>query len=134
MALSGALGMRHSWGGTKPPEQTASLKMDIPVTIERYFESGSRRDVEAILALFREDAVVIDDGRTWHGSADIRAWQLGPASQYEYTVTLSGIEATGAENYLVSCRLDGNFPGGTVELRFRFILFEDLIERLEIAP
>jgi ketosteroid isomerase-like protein len=108
--------------------------MDIPPTIERYFESDSRRDVEAILALFTKDAVVIDDGRTWHGSADIRAWQLGPASQYEYDVTLSGVEATGGETYLVSCRLDGNFPGGTVELRFRFILSEDLIQRLEIGP
>ncbi len=108
--------------------------MDIPPTIERYFESDSRRDVEAILALFTKDATVIDDGSTWHGSADIRAWQLGPASQYEYRVTLSGIEATGGETYLVSGRLDGNFPGGTAEVHFRFILSEDHIERLEIAP
>ena len=108
--------------------------MDIPPTIERYFESDSRRDVEAILALFTEDATVIDEGRTWQGSADIRAWQLGPASLYDYTVTLSGIEAMGGQTYLVPCRLDGNFPGGTVELRFRFILTEGLIEVLEIAP
>lgn len=108
--------------------------MHAPPAIERYFENDSRRDVEAILALFRRDAVVIDDGRTWQGSADIRAWQRGPASQYEYTVTVLGIEATGDETYVVSCRLDGNFPGGSAELRFRFILSGGLIDRLEIAP
>jgi ketosteroid isomerase-like protein len=108
--------------------------METPSAIERYLESDSRRDVEAIVALFTRDAVVIDDGRTWQGSADIRAWQLGPASQYEYTVTLFGIEATGGETYVASCRLDGDFPGGSAELRFRFTLSKDLIERLEIAP
>lgn len=108
--------------------------MDIPPTIERYFECDSRCDVESILALFAEDATVIDEGRTWQGPTDLRAWQLGPASRYDYTVTLSGIEAMGGDTYLVSCRLDGNFPGGAVELRFRFILSEGLIERLEIAP
>lgn len=108
--------------------------MDRPTAIERYFESDSRRDVEAILALFTPDAIVIDDGRTWQGSAQIRAWQLGPASQFEYTVTVFGIEATGDETYLASCRLDGNFPGGTTEVRFRFALSGDLIQRLEIGP
>ncbi len=108
--------------------------MEAPPAIERYFESDSRRDVEGIVALFASDAVVLDDGRTWRGSADIRAWQLGPASQYQYTVTLFGIEATGGETYVASCRLDGNFPGGSAELRFRFTLSQDLIERLEIAP
>jgi len=108
--------------------------MEPPPAIERYFESDSRRDVEGIVALFASDAVVLDDGRTWHGSADIRAWQLGPASQYQYTVTLFGIEATGGDTYVASCRLDGNFPGGSAELRFRFTLSQDLIERLEIEP
>jgi hypothetical protein len=108
--------------------------MDIPPTIECYFESDSRRDVEAIIAMFTNDAEVIDDGRTWQGLADIREWQLGPASKYKYNITISEIEATGGQTYLASCRLHGNFPGGVVELRFRFILSENLIERLEIAP
>jgi hypothetical protein len=50
--------------------------MEAPPAIERYFECDSRHDVEAILALFTPDAVVIDDGRIWQGQADIRAWQL----------------------------------------------------------
>ena len=78
--------------------------------------------------------MVIDESRPWRGSAEIRTWQLGAASEYEYTVSLFGIEATGTETYLASCRLDGNFPGGTAEIRFRFTLSEDPIERLEIAP
>ena len=108
--------------------------MEAPAAIERYFESDARRDIEGILALFATDAVVIDEGRTWQGSAEIRSWQLGPASRYQYTVTLFGIDAAAGETYVASCRLDGNFPGGSAELFFRFTLSEDVIERLEIAP
>lgn len=107
--------------------------MGTPTAIERYFESDSRRDIEAILALFTSDATVIDDGRAWRGPAEIRAWQLGPASQYKYTVTLLGIEAAGGETSVAACRLEGNFPGGSAELRFRFTLAQDLIQRLEIG-
>jgi len=31
-------------------------------------------------------------------------------------------------------RLDGDFPGGTVELRYQFRIQGELIDRLEIAP
>jgi ketosteroid isomerase-like protein len=78
--------------------------MHIPPAITGYFESDSRRDVEAIITLFTKDAVVIDDGHAWEGSADIRAWQLGPASRYEYTVTVLRIENTGGETFVAATR------------------------------
>jgi len=33
----------------------------------RYFELDASRDVEAILSLFLEDAVVLDERREWRG-------------------------------------------------------------------
>jgi hypothetical protein len=102
--------------------------------VTRYFEADARRDVEAILALFTDDAVVVDERQTWSASAGIRAWQLGPASKYDYTVEVTGIEPTGEDSYRATGRLEGNFPGGTADLNFDFTIAGELISRLEIAP
>lgn len=104
---------------------------DAPV-ITRYFEADARRDIDAIVALFSEEAVVVDEGQTYHGSAEIRGWQEGAVSRYQYTTELFGTQRTDGESYLVTGRLTGNFPGGTAELQWRFTVQMDLISRLQI--
>jgi hypothetical protein len=76
--------------------------------------------------------VVVDEGQTYHGTAQIRGWQEGAASKYQYTTEVFGTERTGEESYLVTGRFTGNFPGGTAELQWRFTVQGDLISRLEI--
>jgi ketosteroid isomerase-like protein len=93
------------------------------------------RDTDAILACFTDDAVVIDEGQTMRGHADIRRWrEKGAAAAYEYTVELRGSQPGDAGEYVVTTRLEGNFPGSPVDLKFRFRLRADLIDHLEIAP
>ena len=75
---------------TMPDESAPEPAPDI---VSRYFEADKDRDIEAILSLFRDDAIVIDEGRAWRGSAEIRRWRLGPASKYEYTTTVASIDA-----------------------------------------
>jgi ketosteroid isomerase-like protein len=110
--------------------------MSIPeaLVITRYFEADARRDIDAIVALFTDEAVVVDEGQTYHGTAEIRGWQEGVASKYQYTTEVIGTQRTGEDSYLVTGRLTGNFPGGTAELKWRFTVHGDLISRLEIAP
>ena len=48
--------------------------------------------------------------------------------------TLLGADRTGEDEYLVTGRIDGNFPGGTAALKWRFTLAGDRIKRLHIAP
>ena len=109
--------------------------MSLPETavITRYFEADARRDIDAIVALFTGEAVVVDEGQTYQGTAEIRGWQEGAASQYQYTTEVIGTERTGEEITLVTGRLTGNFPGGTAELQWHFTIQGDLIRRLEIA-
>jgi ketosteroid isomerase-like protein len=108
--------------------------MSIPeaFVITRYFEADARRDIDAIVALFTDEAVVVDEGQTYHGTAEIRGWQESAASKYQYTTQVSGTERIGEQSYLVTGRLTGNFPGGTAELQWRFTVQGDLISRLEI--
>lgn len=107
---------------------------DIPDVITRYFDLDSSRDIDGIVALFTEDATVVDEGVTRRGLPAIRAWQTGPASEYQYSTTVTGAERPGEDQYRVIGRLDGNFPGGTATLKWDFAVDGNRISRLEIAP
>jgi hypothetical protein len=102
--------------------------------VRRYFEADAERNIDAIVDLFAGDATVIDEGQTRRGIDEIREWQTGPASQYEYRVTITGEERLADDRYRVVARLDGNFPGGIASLNFDFGLDGELIRTLEIAP
>jgi ketosteroid isomerase-like protein len=102
--------------------------------ISRYFGLDAQRDTEGIVALFADDAIVVDEGKTYRGTTEIRAWQLGPASKYVYTTEVLNVEGSEPDRYLATGRLTGNFPGGTVDLRWDFTLADDQIKRLVIAP
>jgi hypothetical protein len=106
----------------------------LPPVVSRYFELDANRDIDPIVALFRDDAVVVDEGGTWEGTAAIRAWQAGPASKYTYTTEVLGSEAVAADRFVVTGRLTGNFPGGTADLKWDFRTMGDRIARLVIAP
>jgi uncharacterized protein (TIGR02246 family) len=105
-----------------------------PEVVKRYFEADAERNIEAIVALFGDDATVIDEGQVRRGRDEIRAWQVGPASKYEYRVTIEEEEPLGEESFRVKARLDGNFPGGTADLNFDFVLKGGQIGYLEIVP
>ena len=106
----------------------------VPEAITGYFEADARRDIDAVMALFSDDAVVIDEGQTWRGSSEIRAWREGPAARYEYSTQLSGSWEAGPGEYLLTGTLSGNFPGGTANLTWRFTIAGNLIKQLHIAP
>jgi ketosteroid isomerase-like protein len=107
---------------------------NVPPIIMRYFALDADNDVEAIVALFTEDATVTDEGESRRGIDAIRAWRTGPAAEYEYATTITGGEDRGECQFRVTARLVGNFPGGTVDLNFDFTLANGRIRALKIAP
>jgi ketosteroid isomerase-like protein len=108
--------------------------IDLPQAIAAYQTAHDLHDIDRAMAAFTSDAVVEDDGQQWAGADQIRSWLLKTSSEYTYTRTLLGVETTTPDSWLVSNRLDGNFPGGTVELRYEFTLDGDHISKLTIAP
>src|SRR5690242_21321863 len=106
----------------------------VPDVIRRYFLLDAEREIDSIIALFTDDARVIDEGESRHGTTAIRAWQTGPASQYIYTTDVLATDALTPDRFVVTGRLTGNFPGGTAELKWDFTLAGDRISRLVIAP
>jgi ketosteroid isomerase-like protein len=106
----------------------------IPPLIERYQAAHDRHDIDGALATFTSDAVVLDEDETWAGTDRIRQWLTKTSTEYTYTRTLLGAEHTGTASWLVRNRLEGDFPGNVVDLRYEFTLHGDHISGLTIAP
>lgn len=106
----------------------------LPDVVSRYQGAHDRRDSAEALSAFAPDARVADDGRKYRGTDEIRDWLDHAASEYTFTRSLVRAEATGAGSWVVVNRLEGNFPGGIVDLRYQFVVVDDLISELVIAP
>ena len=107
---------------------------EIPEIIRIYQDAHDRRDITTALTAFAADATVTDEGHQYHGTDEIRDWLTKTTTEYRYTRTLLSAEAIGNETWLIRNRLEGNFPGNVVDLRYRFELTSDLITALVIAP
>jgi len=108
------------------------MSLNLPEPIAAYF-AADKLDSEAIGRCFTGDAVVKDEGRTHTGLAAIKQWKAEISAKYTYTCEPFRFERTG-DTSIVSCHLEGNFPGGKADLRFFFRLERGKIASLEIIP
>jgi hypothetical protein len=107
---------------------------EIPAVVATYQSAHDRHDTEAALASFTPDATVKDDGHEYHGHGEIRDWLARASVEFTYTRTLLDAAPVDEHTWLVTNHLEGNFPGGVVDLRYRFVIDDGLITALEIAP
>jgi hypothetical protein len=106
----------------------------LPAAIATYQTAHDRHDVAAALSAFSVDAAVHDEDQDWVGTDQIRQWLIKTSTEYTFTRTLLDVEPVGSDGWLVRNRLEGNFPGGVVELRYQFTLDGQSISKLSIAP
>jgi ketosteroid isomerase-like protein len=104
----------------------------LPEVITTYLTARQARDLDRAVSSYQPDATVTDEGRTYHGHDEIRAWLSRSASEFTYTTEVTGAARLDADHYDVAHHLKGNFPGGQVDLRFRFTLRDGAITRLVI--
>jgi ketosteroid isomerase-like protein len=77
----------------------------------RYLAADARRDTDALLVLFTNDAVVVDEGQTRRGASEIRAWRDYVTTAYDYTTEVRGIQPEGEDEYGAKVHPEGTFPG-----------------------
>jgi len=110
----------------------------LPTIISDYMVASDTGNVDAIVACFTDDAVVLDEDQEWRGRPRIRDWRERVANAFEYTVevlrTAPRGQTDGLERHDVYTHLEGNFPGGTVDLTNRFGLRDGFVAHLEIVP
>ena len=103
-----------------------------PAPVARYLAAGT--DAHAPADFFIPDAVVLDDGHLHVGREAIAAWWAEAAAPFEYTATTTVSESFGPDAHLVIQHLEGDFPGGVIDLENRFALSGDHIAALMIYP
>lgn len=109
------------------------MAIELPRTIEGYFSGTNARDVERVVALFAEHAVVRDERREHQGTAAIRGWIGSALQSYQHTLQVLDAREDGAST-TVRARVSGKFPGSPIDLNHHFTLAGGRIERLEIRP
>lgn len=107
----------------------------LPAAVADYFARTTGDDPQDPAVLFTPTATVTDDGHTYRGREAIAAWMSKTSGEFTFTVTPVRTEHVAATTTVVN-RLAGNFPGGVVDLRYRFTLTasQDAIRDLVIAP
>lgn len=104
-----------------------------PNSVRTFMTALDAREVDRALATLTPDAVVTDEGHDYKGHDDIGAWIATAASEYTYTTEFTGATSTDA-GVEIGQHLEGDFPGGVADLRYRFTLDGALISRLVIEP
>lgn len=106
----------------------------LPATIRAYLAAHAAREAEAAARTFTADAVVTDDGRTHRGTEEVLEFLRHGGGPFTWTSRLVGAERVDETHWVAVNRVEGDFPGGVVELRYRFTLVDDLVAELVIAP
>jgi hypothetical protein len=106
----------------------------LPAVITAYLAAHQARDMAPAMASYTADAVVLDDGHTYRGKPEIRDWLARASAEYTYTAELIATQRVDDRRYVAVHHLEGDFPGGVVDLRFRFTLRDDHIAELVIEP
>jgi hypothetical protein len=121
MDMTSSTGTDHSWD-------------ELPAAITTYLPAHEKHDNKTALGAFAVDAVVTDEGNTYHGRDQIEGWLNKSAGEYTYTTEFAGATQDGGSRWDIVQHLEGSFPGGSVDLHYRFTLDGDLIIRLLIEP
>src|SRR5689334_9884054 len=97
--------------------------------IRRYFALDAARDLDGLVALFADDATVVDEAQTREGTDAIRAWRAEVASKYSYTTEIRAITNGVPGRALAEGRITGDFPGGIADLKWDFTVGDGRIRR-----
>jgi ketosteroid isomerase-like protein len=113
---------------------TSIYAEQLPATVRDFLTAHVARDADAALRAFTPTAVVVDDGTTYRGTEEIRRFLSKAGAEYSYTTELVGAQRVDDAHWVATNRLEGDFPGGVVDLGYRFAVDGDLIAELVIAP
>ncbi|RZU32142.1 nuclear transport factor 2 family protein [Blastococcus saxobsidens] len=106
----------------------------LPAPILGFLAAHTARVADTAVAAFTPDAVVTDEGRTFRGTEQILGFLRHSGTEFDYTTELTGAQRVDDGHWVAVNRLEGNFPGGVVDLAYRFTMDGELVAELDIAP
>ena len=104
----------------------------IESTIFEYFKASNTKNETKLLALFADDATVVDEGKTHTGIAEIQSWRNKVNSIYDVRFEIIG-ESSNEDGTIVEAKCSGNFPGSPLVIKHFFVLLGQKISHLKIV-
>jgi ketosteroid isomerase-like protein len=106
----------------------------LPAVVSSCLAAHAAGDADTAVRAFAPSAVVTDEGRTYRGTDEVLEFLRSAGGQFTYTTELIGAERIDDAHWVATNRLEGDFPGGVAELRYRFTVVDGLVTELVIAP
>lgn len=111
---------------------TDTTTSQLPPSVRAFVAAHAARDADRALAQLAPGAVVHDDGSTCTGEERLRWFVAEAGSEFSCTDEITGTRRDG-DVWVVTHHLEGDFPGGTVDLDHRFALAGEHVARLDIV-
>lgn len=108
------------------------MALNLPEPLREYFAAANTNDADRIAACFAEDAIVNDEKHDFVGRDEIRRWAIDARRKYSFQSEPFAIKGE-ADRPVVTAHVTGNFPGGSVDLSYRFVIVDDAIASLSIG-
>lgn len=103
--------------------------MNIPKIINDLIEAQNSADSLAYANCFSTTAVVLDEGKTYNGKAEIRDW-IEKANQ-KYQTVMKPLKYSETAHTL-KAEISGTFPGSPLVITYSYTIENDLIQSLKI--
>ena len=106
--------------------------LELTPLLTRFVDSMNTQDTATFVPCFAPDAVVEDEGHTYRGTAEIKAWIENAFAKYRpiLDVTAATINDGSA---VITGTVSGSFDGSPIVLNYHFTLAGDRISALRCA-
>lgn len=108
------------------------MSVELPAPIARYFTADINSNAQAMADCFSDRATVRDENDVHAGPDEIRQWKVDYSKKYSAISTPTSVVQDRGRT-VVTCHVEGNFPGSPIDLRFFFRLDGEKIGELEIT-
>lgn len=108
------------------------MSLLLPEAIETYFRASNSYDSNMLAKCFAEDAILYDEGLTYHGSTAIVAHLVETNNNLLVRTDVTNAVEKNGET-VVTATISGNFDGSPVMLDFYFTMKNQKIATLKIV-
>jgi ketosteroid isomerase-like protein len=105
--------------------------MKLPQIIADLLTAQEKYDSIAFSECFSNDAVVFDEGKTYHGRDEIRQWNEMTNAKYKTKYQPLEMSNSGDE-LILTAKISGTFDGSPATIKYNFKLKEEKIISLRI--
>ncbi len=93
--------------------------MKLPKVIADLLAAQEKYDSKTFAENFSDDAIVHDEGKTYHGKTEIRKWNELTNSKYKTKYEPLEV-ATEGNKIILTARISGTFPGSPAIIKYNF--------------